>query len=330
MEKKRLIVLVVGVVLIGALWMWTSQLESGVENPVEAEDFLRESKEQVAALYQAPREDILEAIGNLSKECQGFFRSLRSLDLTRHQEEFPDLKPLTNGDPCKEVPPALQKLQEHFEKSCRDTKNANQCLVALYYYRAAVTDYFTQSVALEKISDPKILIDKMLANREINPLVSVKAAERLSELEPTLYEARKASVLGRLFMASQSKQLDSKNWSELDSAIERAQELGGESDPELLEAELLGRLFRENQEMEAEERAREISEDYPQEWRGPYYAAWALFKRGNKAEALDFLTEAQKRDPQNKRVSEALEGIKKGDAQPFSGSISFSDLSQYF
>jgi len=329
-DKKTLFGIGTGIAVIAGIWLWTSQLDSQSIEDLEAEETLEESKEQIAALYQAPREDIQSAIKGVSQECQDFWRSLRRLDLTRHQEEFPDVQSLQQKDKCRQVPSALQKLHEYFENACSKTKEASPCLVALYYYRAALTDYLTQNVPLEKISDPKVLIDKMLANREINPLVSVKAAERLSEMEPELYEARKAVVLGRLFIASEPKQKGAQSWSDLDSAIEKAKELGGDSDPEILEAELLGLLLREGESADAEERAKEITEDYPQEWRGPYYAAWALHQKGKKQEALDLLAEAQKRDPQNKRVLEAMTGIKKGDAKPFSGSISFSDLSQYF
>ena len=135
MNRKKLIGGIAGTLLVIGLWIWTSQLDSSSENSVETEDFLKESHEQVAALYQAPREDGLEAPRGVTKECQDFFRALRGLDLTRHQEKFPNLKSLVSGEACKQVPSALQKLQEHFEKVCKDTQNANQCLVALYYYR---------------------------------------------------------------------------------------------------------------------------------------------------------------------------------------------------
>lgn len=333
MKKKSLIIALVVTTVVLTLWLVVGSSltnDSSLPESTENENVLRENQEQMAIFYQAPREALEMGKDQGTKECIEFWSSLRGLDLRLEQEGFPDVKQVTKSDLCASVPPALKNLHDHFNKVCGKDAQTAQCLVAVYYYRAALTDLLTKNQPVEKINDPKVLIDKMLANREVNPLLSVKAAERLSELEPGLYEARKAQVLGRLFMASQNKSsLNDQDWKELETSIERAKELG-ESDPELLEAELLGTLFREEDGKKALERAKEVAEDYPQEWRGPYYAAWALFKEGKGQESLDFLMEAYRRDPDNKRVKQALEGVKKGDANPFQGDISFSDLSQYF
>lgn len=319
------------VVVVAVSW-WFTQLKFDASSQEDAEDEeqLQENRERMANWYQAPREPIAGKAATGTPECVEFWNKVRALDLNRQQEEFPDLSGLQSVQPCKEVPAPLKTLNDHYQKVCHSQKNSNQCLVALYYYRAALTDYMTRDVALSSIQDPKVLIDKMLANREVDPALSVRAAERLSELEPQLYEARKAQVLGRLFMATQQKGGEAESqWREVEATIEKAKQLN-ESDPELLEAQMLAALLRGTDARGAEELAKEIAEDYPQEWRGPYYAAWALFKEGRGQEALDFLSEAQRRDPQNQRIREALEGIKKGDAAPFKGDISFSDLSQYF
>jgi tetratricopeptide (TPR) repeat protein len=284
----------------------------------------------MAALYQAPRDAISPEGKDATPECVEFWNALRGFDLSRGQTEFPDIKAVAKSERCSSVPTALKNLHEHFNKTCGPDTNSTQCLIALYHYRAGLTDFLTRNLKVEQINDPKVLIDKMLANREINPELSVKAAEKLSELEPNLYEARKAQVLGRLYQAT--KEAPSGNsdvWGRLDEAIRKAKELGN-SDPELLEAELMSELSRSNNTVQAQEKAKEAAEDFPNEWRGPYFAAWALFKDGRGQEALDYLVEAQRRDPGNTRVKDALEGIKKGDANPFKGGISFSDLSQYF
>lgn len=300
------------------------------QNDGNAEVRAQEDKEQVAVLYQAPRDPISGSGQEGTPECIEFWNALRGFDLTRGQTEFPDIKAVTKSGRCNSVPAVLKNLHDHFNKTCGPNENSAQCLVALYYYRAGLTDFLTRNLKIEQINDPKVLIDKMLANREINPELSVRAAEKLSELEPSLYEPRKAQVLGRLYMATkEASGANGDAWGKLDEAIRRAKELGN-SDPELLEAELMSELFRSNNMVRAQEKAKEAAEDFPNQWRGPYFAAWALFKDGRGQEALDYLVEAQRRDPGNARVKEALEGIKKGDANPFKGGISFSDLSQYF
>ncbi|NBV50557.1 hypothetical protein EBR78_04975 [bacterium] len=331
MNSKKAVLILGLVVVVGISWWFTRlKLDASSQENAGNEEQLQENRERMATWYQAPREPIAGKAAVGTPECIEFWNKVRALDLNRQQEEFPDISGLQSLQPCKEVPAPLKNLNDHYQKVCHAQKDSNQCLVALYYYRAALTDYMTRDVALSSIQDPKVLIDKMLANREVDPALSVKAAERLSELEPQLYEARKAQVLGRLFMATQQKAGSADSlWREVEITIEKAKQLN-ESDPELLEAQMLAALLKGTDARGAEELAKEIAEDYPQEWRGPYYAAWALFKEGRGQEALDFLSEAQRRDPQNVRIREALEGIKKGDAAPFKGDISFSDLSQYF
>lgn len=332
MSKKNILIGLGVFLSVLVLWWGLAQTnENNVDsNDPDADVRVQENKEQMTVFYQAPRDPIASQNQEGTPECVEFWNALRGFDLSRQQSEFPDIKSVTKSERCSSVPPALKNLHDHFNKTCGPNANSSQCLVALYYYRAALTDFLTRNLKVESISDPLVLIDKMLANREVNPALSVKAAERLSEIEPTLYEARKAQVLGRLFMATkESAGANGEAWAALDEAIHKARELGN-SDPELLEAELMSELFRSNNTAKAQEKAREASDEFPNEWRGPYFAAWALFKEGRGQEALDFLVEAQRRDPENTRVKEALEGIKKGDTHPFKGGISFSDLSQYF
>jgi len=331
--KKRNVIILVGVLLSAAILWWglaQTQENGSEEAGAESENHLAENQEKMAVLYQAPRESIAASGQEGTRECIEFWNNLRGFDLTRQQSEFPDIKTITKSDRCSTVPAPLKNLHDHFNKTCGPNANSSQCLVALYHYRAALTDFLTRNLKIEQITDPKVLVDKVLANREINPELSIKAAEKLSELEPNLYDAKKAQVLGRLFMATKNSAGTNEDaWGALDEAIKSAKELGG-SDPELLEAELMSELFRPNNLQRAEEKAKDASEDFPGEWRGPYFAAWALFKEGRGQEALDYLAEAQKREPGNSRIKEAIEGIKKGDASPFRGDISFSDLSRYF
>lgn len=331
MSKKNALI-VIGLVLSCVILWWgfgQTEKQDGVGNEAEKENLIKENQEKMSVFYQSPREPISAAGQKGTPECLEFWNSLRGFDLTRKESEFPDIKSMTKSGRCNSVPPELKNLHDHFNKTCEPGANSNQCLVALYYYRAALTDFATRNMKIEQINDPKILVDKMLANREINPLLSVQAAERLSDLEPKLYEAKKAQVLGRLFIATKNSDASSEEtWNALDEAIQKAKELG-DSDPELIEAELMSELFRPNNIKRAQEKAKELAEDFPDEWRGPYFAAWALFKEGRGQEALDFLAEAQRRQPENARIKEAIEGIKKGDANPFRGDISFSDLSRY-
>jgi len=324
-NKKEILIASISLILVSVFIL--SQLKESESAPVVS---LESNKEQVTELFQSPRESLKSQSKEVTEECATFWGKLRELDLRNHGKEIGDIRAKTGSDKCVTVPAQLRNLHEFFNAHCKDKTNSPQCLVGLYYYRAALTDYLTKDISIRQISDPKILIDKMIANREINPRLSIEAAERLSEIDPKLYEARKAQVLGRLFLATQEA-AENKNgsWIELEEAIEKAKELGN-SDPELIEAELYTEMLRSNSSDEALEKSRAIADSNPQEWRGPYYAAWALFKDGRGQEALDYLAEAQQRDPQNSRIREAIEGIKKGDASPFKANISFNDLNQFF
>lgn len=326
MKNKKTISIAAGVLLAGSVVIW-SQLTETKSDPGGA---LESNKEKVTELFQSPRESIKAESPEVSEGCARFWERLREFDLRNHGKEVGDIRIKTGSEKCETVPAQLKNLHDFFNTHCKDKASSSQCLLGLYFYRAALTDFLTKEVPIRQISDPKVLIDKMIANREINPGLSLEAAQRLSEMEPRLYEAKKAEVLGRLFIATREAQ-DKKNtnWGELDEAIKKARELET-SDPELIEAELYSEMLRSNGSDEALERARELSDSNPQEWRGPYYAAWALFKEGRGQEALDYLSEAQRRDSQNSRIREAIEGIKKGDANPFRANISFNDLSQFF
>jgi tetratricopeptide (TPR) repeat protein len=219
----------------------------------------------------------------------------------------------------------FSNLQAFYDQHCLAKPQSKECLIALYHYRAALTDFYTQKLAISEISDPQVLFDKMLANRTTAPQKSLEAAQRLTELEPHLYEAYKMEILQSLFIASQNPEKPDLDWNRLDLVLEKARELKGQ-DPELVEAVLLSEIFRNSDPRSLQDRARQLSEDYPQEWRGPYYLAWGLFNEGRGQEALDALMEAKRRDPKNQRIDQTLEGLQNGKAKPFESGLSFSDL----
>jgi hypothetical protein len=258
-KNKTLFAVSLVVLILGLVWL-TSVSDSSIENSEDtaADDLLRENRQQMAMFYQTPRQALTMKADLGSEECRQFWSAIRELDLRVQQDEFPDIKQATNSEKCTQVPASLKSLHDHFNKVCGKSTDSQQCLVALYYYRAALTDLMTKDIPLGQINDPKIVIDKMLANREINPVFSIQAAERLAELEPKLYEAKKAQVLGRLYLSSRNKEGSSEaDWQALDKAISQAREMS-ETDPELIEAELLSELFRASDGKLAEEKARAL------------------------------------------------------------------------
>ena len=330
-KKNQIIIGVVGVVtvLIGILFTQPAVRESS-ESGSDTDDkrVAEENRKRVKELYQSPRESLAGNAKELSPDCQEFWSGLRGLDLRTLSKDTKSIRNKTSSEKCSAIPLPLKAVHDYFNSACKEGADPSVCWTAIYHYRAAISDYLTKEVPLSEIKDPRILLDKMLANREINPELSLKAAERLAEVEPNLYEARKAQVLGRLFLATKKPEQSESAWNSLEDSIQKARELS-KLDPELLEAELYAEIARSSSWEHAIEKSQEVAEEFPQEWRGPYFAAWGLFKEGRGQEALDYLLEAQKRDPQNQRVKLAIEGIKKGDANPFQVNISYNDLSQY-
>jgi len=319
MKNKNVFLLGLGVLAASFYFAIRSGRNSST-SPSSDSELKRRAREAISFVVQSPRESLKGENSKLSPECQVFFDKLRELDL-RDQN---GLKGSLSND-CRKVPPSFQSLQAFFEKHCLVKPESKECLLALYHYRAALTDFFTRDIPLSQISDKKVLFDKMLANRTLDPKLSLEAAKRLSELEPHLYEAQKTQILQNLFLASQSASESNIDWHQFDSVIERATSLSAE-DPELVEAQLLSQMLRSSDPRTLQDRARQLSEDFPQEWRGPYYLAWGLFNEGRGQEALDALMEAKKRDPKNSRIDQALEGLNGGKAKPFEAGLSFSDL----
>lgn len=319
MKNKNLFLLGLGV--LGGLSYFAVVSNKDASLPPSSDsDLNKKNQEALSFVVQSPRESLKFDNSKLSPECKKFFNQLRGLDL-RDQNGFKG----SLSDDCRKVPESFQSLQAFYEKHCLVKPESKECLLALYHYRAALTDFYNRDLPISEISDKKILFDKMLANRSLNPKLSLEAAERLSELEPHLYEAQKTQILQNLFLASQSTSESNLDWSRFDSVMERATSLSPQ-DPELVEAQLLSEMFRSSDPRNLQDRARQLSEDFPQEWRGPYYLAWGLFNEGRGQEALDALMEAKKRDPKNSRIDQALEGLNGGKAKPFEAGLSFSDL----
>lgn len=317
---KNKILIFVAVVGLGSSFFFFFFKKSDLSSQGLSAESQALQEKAISQLIQSPRDSLSPKSNGLSPECQEFFSKLRSLDL-RNDSASSSLP----AEKCRKVPEAFSNLQAFYDQHCNSKPRSKECLLALYHYRAALTDFYTQDQSLSQISDPQVLFDKMLANRTTAPKKALEAAQRLSELEPHLYEAYKMEILQSLFIASQDPEKSDLDWNRLDSVIEKARELKGQ-DPELIEAVLLSEIFRNTDPRSLQDKARQFSEDSPQEWRGPYYLAWGLFNEGRGQEALDALMEAKRRDPQNPRINQSLEGLQKGKAKPFESGLSFSDL----
>jgi len=317
MNKKWIVGL--GFIFIGALFYGFQKGNKGSEISSHQDDLRLRNKKAVSEVIESPRDPIVPPQANLTPECKTFFGNLRALDLKGEKT----LSAITEHQ-CQKVPEALTSLHSFFESQCKGKTESKNCLLAIYHYRAALTDFFTRDLPLSEIRDPRVLFDKMVANRSVAPEISLKAAERLVELKPDLYEAYKVQILQNLFIASQNPQGNSVDWNKLETVLEKASVLNSQ-DPELLEAEMMVHLFRSSDPKNLQDRAKQITEDYPQDWRGPYYLAWGLFNEGRGQEAVEYLMEAKRRDQANPKIDKALEGVKNGKAKPFEAGLSFSD-----
>ncbi|MFM8269546.1 MAG: hypothetical protein ACKN9V_05090, partial [Pseudomonadota bacterium] len=145
MTKKNIFISFGVILSIGVLWWGLAQTNENEVNQNDPDSEVRsqENQEQMRVLYQAPRDPIAVQNQEGSPECVQFWNELRGFDLSRQQSELPDLKAMTKSDKCGSVPAPLKNVHDHFNKTCGPNANSSQCLIALYFYRAALTDFLT-------------------------------------------------------------------------------------------------------------------------------------------------------------------------------------------
>lgn len=299
---------------------------------------------EMKKLVTAPRPPIEEkAKPSLSLECRNFWNGLRGLRLVEMLESNPDRKSLPQGTTCEQIPPELKSIHDRYAQACKDFTNADllvaarandprvvECRGALVMYRAKLSDWLTREISIDEIRDLQTLSDKLIARFQDDPEKGAEIAERMLKLNPDLYPAAKASILGKLIGAQKAagNRPEGKEWAAVEEAIARAQQISKAEPSEMLETEAVITDIRYRDPGKLWGKAKEISEENPQLGIGPFLQGWAKFREGDHKAAKDYLQEALKREPESARYQESLDKLTSGEALPFRVGLSFSDPSQ--
>lgn len=304
---------------------------------------LSEDEKRLRALAATKRPPLPEKTPEeLTPECREFFNGLRDVQIAKmldNARELPMKEPelLPTGKGCNDVPGPLDEVHKQYTTFCAgvskndliaktDDPKITMCRETMMLYRGKLTDWATRDTALKDIADMTILSDKLLANFRENPVAAAEAAERMLELDPTLHQAAKASMLGRLRDAASKNNPQHPAWDRSQDSFEKVKK-GESSNPnEMIEAEFMMDHMRYKDPERAVQKGSELTAKNPTSGTGPYVQAWAEVRRGNKEAARALIQEAIRREPNNRKFQETLaKGMGERD---FQIGIGFTDPSQ--
>lgn len=252
-------------------------------------------------LYQEPRQVV--AAPTLSEPCQQFLQSIAALDLS---QEF---KPPSTIS-CTALPAPLDAFHSVYLQRCQ--KKDDQCLTALYQYRAQITHYTTKEVPLNAIRDPKVLIDKLLATFEKDSELAAAIADRWSELDPDNYPAQKAGLISTLLQTVDKDPNDPK-WSDVVGRLERMKRLEPKDSLSHAELDCFITALRDRNPDKDFQKASDVNTNYPTKGAGPYLMARAENLRGNRQASIDNLRECLRREPANPHCTNTVSILTRAD-----------------
>jgi hypothetical protein len=178
------------------------------------------------------------------------------------------------------------------------------------YLRSAIVDFQTQAIQIENLNATQIM-NKILISFLRNDLQGEKVAavakmiDRLIELEPNLYGARKAKI-GLMVMQiatgnSQNKELES----ELDRALVEAEQFDV-VDSEIEETKII-RFYLVNKDKDAEDYIQKQLEKKANCAIDHYHQASLYWKQKQQALSKKHIDEAIRIEPNNVRFFQAAE-----------------------
>ena len=288
---RTFFVCLVGLVLFFGCYRWWSGRNNAVTNIAATTTTSALGGEDVALpaarkeLFSAPRAAIQPANAlKLSEACSKLWNDLRTLNLSQADRRLP------SPSGCDKLPPNLTSWHETYSKACAKPKST-ECEIAIYDYRAALTEELTKDIPLNQISDPKVLTDKMLARLRAGQMIPgnvADVADRLLETEPNSPQIGRAALTMRIQSAEEAMgKPDDPRWKQVDEALEKAKRTGEGDSRTLLEAKLISDHLRYPNPEHTAQAADEITRQYPKLGVGPYHQAWVEFDRGNKQREHD-------------------------------------------
>lgn len=274
----------------------TPPVSQAEQTPKQVQDWVRTPRPSVSSPAIAAA-----VADSVPAPCRGEWERVDALDLQKFlegTETFADPDKVSKA--CAGLPPTFRAANLLLEKSCgkntqEGTPEAQRrgCYQALAIYRATKADFLTAELTADKINDPRLLSDKLIAGLGKDPAQALPFAERLLELEPNFAPAAKMAAALHMATLSEGGAPDKAL-----AAIERAERL--EADPGLYNALRTSVSMASTADgHERLEMAKKLAQEQAGTPSGSYLSSYAAFKEGNFGEAARSLSDAIRADPQN-------------------------------
>jgi tetratricopeptide (TPR) repeat protein len=296
--------------------------------------FLRASRPEIVS-------EVMVSLA-INPQCRNYVADLERLDLASKVQGHYALTyqqlPVKTED-CAFNDPSLVAVVNSLNVKCRPLVSPGEsisenCAAALFMTRAAMTKQLYATRTLSSITDMKVLTDLMFAefstlnNQTLPDLKRAKAvADRMLDLNPNLYVAAKvvafAEVIDGLNLKARKPSMTPEEWTSARHAVARAKELNPH-DESLMDAQMLVET-RGFEPKLAVSFAEQLIADNGANPKAYYIKAYALWKLGDRRNALANLKQATTLAPDNRHYSQTYAEASRPNARAdaFKGSITF-------
>ncbi len=296
-----------------------------VTPPAKVESAVPAARAQQKTLFQSPRDPLpTTAIDPaISQPCRDLWADIRKINLGDSKLFSGDRFEVPDTSACTELPETLAMLQKAVLERCSppaapvtDEKlkagYAANCQLALFYYRAQITDYMTREQNPDDISDMKVLTDKLFANFMRSPKDAAVIAKRMLDIDPDYYPAAQTLLFAHLIETADTARGNPNDpgWRTVEADIERSRKINPH-DPQRAEVGLFVLAARNETPEVVGARAQQYAEAYPKSPLGPYYLAWSAYRGVNPKEGWRILEQASKTFPGDQRIRETQDEIRK-------------------
>ncbi len=345
MLQNKTFVTILFLVLIGGGVVFFKWQQKQFIAPVFLPQSEGPSKASLKKILEVPRlkseEKVTSSIPTTSQECLDFWTELQRLDLNDFSYP-PRLKKFPDSKTCTNPPETFVQLQKEYAEQCGafmaqieipPTKEewetqAKNCISALYFFRAGISTWQHRDEKLSEISNLPLLVDKLAlefskmikGNMDTTHLIAI--AERMLEVDPHIYGAAKAVLMGRVIDMATTKNFkreDDAYWAQMETLLQRAQNLN-RGDSELAE---LARMIRTRagDPTRTKQEAEQMIAQNSNSSEGYRYLGYAYWKLGDRQASFRALEEAMRLAPNNSTLRETWEAIHKPNADEHSYGI---------
>lgn len=275
---------------------------------------------------RAGYKEILQKDESTPKACLDFFDSLQRLDFFAGEVSQMSYQTLPMPpDACKDgLEKNLAKARQDFLKKCRpqnqnlSDKIGEDCISAVYFLRARITELSLKNKPVSEIVDLKQLTDLIfaqLSDEHPNFDQMKLIADRMLELDPNIMAAHKVNVIASIFegfAANEAHQNREQAWANANAALQGARNLNS-NDPIIKDASIAIQTKGFDPELTRDYAENMIHENKNQD-QGYFLLAYAQWKQGEQAIAKNNLNRAIALAPDNDDYKKVQTDISKPGA----------------